>query len=242
MSKNPLSMILETNKFNGTSYNVWLRNLRIIFDFENQGYVLNKPPPSALPEDSSPEEHLTFEKWHEDNRKVCNIILASMSKDIQKQYDRLGDVSSIMLRMSDVYAVPDRHIRYAATKAFFGTKLTEGSCIQTHGVKMLSLVEKLEDLKAGLDNDTQESRTLEEKKGKGEGQEYWERECLQLLSNQGMFVVEVNMITNSASYVLDTGCGAHICNDLQVLQRSRRLTKDEVILRLGNGKAVAVEP
>ncbi|KAL0455130.1 UNVERIFIED_CONTAM: hypothetical protein Slati_0852200 [Sesamum latifolium] len=56
--------------------------------------------------------------------------------------------------MSNVYAVSDRHIRYAATKAFFGTKLTEGSSLQSHGVKMFSLVEKLENLKVGLDNDT----------------------------------------------------------------------------------------
>ncbi|KAL0445610.1 UNVERIFIED_CONTAM: hypothetical protein Slati_1688900 [Sesamum latifolium] len=34
-------------------------------------------------------------------------------------------------------------------------------------------------------------------------------------SPPGMFVVEINMISNSASWVLDTGCGAHICNDLQ---------------------------
>ncbi|KAL0395460.1 UNVERIFIED_CONTAM: hypothetical protein Slati_4512200 [Sesamum latifolium] len=32
--------------------------------------------------------------------------------------------------------------------------MTEGSSVQSHGVKMLSLVEKLEDLKAGLNNDT----------------------------------------------------------------------------------------
>ncbi|KAL0427347.1 UNVERIFIED_CONTAM: hypothetical protein Slati_2909500 [Sesamum latifolium] len=59
-----------------------------------------------------------------------------------------------MLRMKDVYAASDRHIRYAATKAFFGTKMTEGSSLHSHGVKMLSLVEKLEDIKAGLNNDT----------------------------------------------------------------------------------------
>ncbi|KAL0373924.1 UNVERIFIED_CONTAM: Transposon Ty2-DR3 Gag-Pol polyprotein [Sesamum radiatum] len=56
-----------------------------------------------------------------------------------------------------------------------------------------------------------------------------------------MFVVEVNMISNSASWVLDTGYGAHICNDLQMLQRSRKQSKDEMILRLGDGKAVAAE-
>ncbi|KAL0448203.1 UNVERIFIED_CONTAM: hypothetical protein Slati_1948200 [Sesamum latifolium] len=154
MSKNPLTLIMETNKFNGTNYNDWLKNLRIVLDFENQGYVLDKPLPTALPEGSSPEERVTFDKWHEDNRKVRSIILASMTNEIQKQYDRLEDVPSIMLRMKDVYAVPDRHFRYAAIKAFFGTKMAEGSSVQSHGVTMLSLVEKLEGLKSGLNNGT----------------------------------------------------------------------------------------
>ncbi|KAL0411350.1 UNVERIFIED_CONTAM: hypothetical protein Slati_3724700, partial [Sesamum latifolium] len=137
MSKNPLALIIETNKFNGTNYTDWLRNLRIVLDFDNQGYVLDNPLPATLPKGSSPEERLMFEKWHEDNRKVRNIIFASMTNEIQKQYDRLEDVPSIMLRMKEVYAVPDRHIRYAATKAFFGTKMAEGSSVQSHGVKML---------------------------------------------------------------------------------------------------------
>ncbi|KAL0445554.1 UNVERIFIED_CONTAM: hypothetical protein Slati_1683300 [Sesamum latifolium] len=77
-----------------------------------------------------------------------------MTNEIQKQYDGLDDVPSIMLRMKEVYAVSDRHIRNAATKAFFGTKTAERSSVQSHGIKMLSLVEKLEDLKAGLNNDT----------------------------------------------------------------------------------------
>ncbi|KAL0449555.1 UNVERIFIED_CONTAM: hypothetical protein Slati_1511900 [Sesamum latifolium] len=294
MSKNPLTLIMKTNKFNGTNYNDWLRNLRIVLDFKNQGYVLDKPLPMALPEWSSPKERLTFEKWHEDNRKVRNIILASMTNEIQKQYDRLEDVPSIMLRMKDVYAVPDRHTRYAATKAFFGTKMAEGSSVHSHGVKMLSFVEKLEDIKAELNNDTYIDDMLQpprrkarvpdigrgrraretavtatastggappaapKGKGKGkvggsqrlkandvcmhcQGKGHWKRECPQLLSNPGMFVVEVNMISNSASWVLDTDCGAHICNDLQVLERSKRLSKDEMIQRLGDGKAVAAE-
>ncbi|KAL0292954.1 UNVERIFIED_CONTAM: hypothetical protein Sradi_6964500 [Sesamum radiatum] len=316
MFKNPLTLIMETNKFNGTNYNDWLRNLRIVIDFKNQDYILDKPLPTALLEGSSPEERVTFDKWHEDNRKVRSIILASMTNEIQKQYDRLEDVPSIMLCMKDVYAVPDRHIIYAATKAFFGTKMTEGCSVQSHGVTMLSLVEKLEDLKVGLNNDTYidvilqslppsydpfivnynmngleksihelinmlvqyeaptrksepsvlvgEASTSKAKdkgarrwkrkkgkrtavtatastgsappvapKGKGKGKiggsqqsrandvcihfhgkAHWKRECPQLLSHPGMFVVEINMISNSTSWVLDTGCGAHICNDL----------------------------
>ncbi|KAL0454892.1 UNVERIFIED_CONTAM: hypothetical protein Slati_0828400 [Sesamum latifolium] len=145
---------MDTNKFNGTNYNDWLMNLRIVLDFENQGYILDKPLPTVLPEGFSPEERLTFDKWLEDNRKVRIIILASMTNEIQKHYDRLDDVPPIMLRMKEVYTVPDWHIRYTATEAFFRTKTAEGSSVQSHGVKILSLVEKLEDLKVGLENDT----------------------------------------------------------------------------------------
>ncbi|KAL0462753.1 UNVERIFIED_CONTAM: hypothetical protein Slati_0162900 [Sesamum latifolium] len=100
--------------------------MRIVLDFENQGYVLDKPLPTALPEASSPEERVTFDKLFEDNCKVRSIIVTSMTNEIQKQYDRLEEVPSIMLHMQEVYAVPDRHIRYAAIKAFFGTKMAEG--------------------------------------------------------------------------------------------------------------------
>ncbi|KAL0455000.1 UNVERIFIED_CONTAM: hypothetical protein Slati_0839200 [Sesamum latifolium] len=63
-------------------------------------------------------------------------------------------VQSIMLCMSQIYAVSDRHIRYAATKAFFGTKMIEGSFVQEHGFKILSLVEKLKDLNSNLAKET----------------------------------------------------------------------------------------
>ncbi|KAK4383026.1 hypothetical protein Sango_2816800 [Sesamum angolense] len=56
--------------------------------------------------------------------------------------------------MEEVYAIPNRHTKYVATKELFRTKMTKGSSVQKHGVKMLSLVEKLEDLKVGIDNDT----------------------------------------------------------------------------------------
>ncbi|KAL0378743.1 UNVERIFIED_CONTAM: hypothetical protein Sradi_3179800 [Sesamum radiatum] len=107
-----------------------------------------------MPEDSLPEECSTFQKWHEDNQKIRSNIFVSISNDIQKQYDRLDDFSSIMLCMSDVYVVPDRYIGSAVTKVFFETMLTEGSSLQSHGVKKLSLMEKLEVLKIGLENDT----------------------------------------------------------------------------------------
>ncbi|KAL0304840.1 UNVERIFIED_CONTAM: Retrovirus-related Pol polyprotein from transposon TNT 1-94 [Sesamum calycinum] len=299
MSKNPLTVILDNNKFNGTNYTDWLRTLRIVLDYENQWCIMDKLLPQTLPDGSSSEERETFERWHADHRIVQSIILASMSNDVQKQYDRLDDVASILQRMKEVYVIPDRHTRVS---------------IQEHGVKMLSLVEKLEDLKAELENDTyidvilqslppsydpfivnfnmngleksinelinmlvQYEVTIKKSvlsvligeastsKAKGKRAERCKRKKGKAKAKtvvvakdaksapvapvgmgkgkkmMGMFVVEVNMVTDSASWVLDTGCGAHICNDLQVLQRNRKLSKDEVVVRLGDGNAVAAK-
>ncbi|KAL0308088.1 UNVERIFIED_CONTAM: hypothetical protein Sangu_2995400, partial [Sesamum angustifolium] len=75
------TMIMETNKFNGTNYNDWLKNLRIVLDFENKGCVFHKLLPTALPEGTLPEQRVAFDKWIEANRKIHNIILASMTND-----------------------------------------------------------------------------------------------------------------------------------------------------------------
>ncbi|KAL0462735.1 UNVERIFIED_CONTAM: hypothetical protein Slati_0161100 [Sesamum latifolium] len=55
--------------------------------------------------------------------------------------------------MKKLYAVPDRYIRYAVTKAFCGVRMIEGLSVREHGVMMLSLVEKLKDLQAGLEEE-----------------------------------------------------------------------------------------
>ncbi|KAL0286713.1 UNVERIFIED_CONTAM: hypothetical protein Sangu_2723200 [Sesamum angustifolium] len=108
MSKNPLIVILEPNKLNGNNYNHWPRNLKIILDFEIQTYVLDLSPLASLPDDSSVKERVTFKKWHDNDRKVRSIIPTSMTNELHKQYDRLDHASSIMMRLRDLYTVPDR--------------------------------------------------------------------------------------------------------------------------------------
>ncbi|KAL2228702.1 UNVERIFIED_CONTAM: hypothetical protein Sindi_1849900, partial [Sesamum indicum] len=83
----------------------------------------------------------------------------------------LEDVPTIMLRIKQVYATPDRHIRYAATKEFFRTKMTEGFSVQRHGVKIFPSRRSSKTSKLGL---TMSRETLTSKaKGKKGGS--WKR-------------------------------------------------------------------
>lgn len=76
---------------------------------------------------------------------------------------------------------------------------------------------------------------------------HWKRDCLKLKEDQkngtvvpssGIFVIDC-ILANSTSWVLDTGCGSHLCSNPQGLRRSRKLSKGEVDLRVGNGARIA---
>ncbi|KAK9031725.1 hypothetical protein V6N11_056015 [Hibiscus sabdariffa] len=78
---------------------------------------------------------------------------------------------------------------------------------------------------------------------------HWKRNCPIYLEDvkkakavgasvSGIYVIDVNMSTSS-SWVLDTGCGSHICTFVQGLHTRRTLAKGDVDLRVGNGARVA---
>ncbi|VFQ82075.1 unnamed protein product [Cuscuta campestris] len=55
--------------------------------------------------------------------------------------------------------------------------------------------------------------------------------------NSGIYVIEVNM-SDIPSWVMDTGCGSHICTSMQNLHECRQLTEGEIQLKVGNGALV----
>ncbi|KAI3735245.1 hypothetical protein L6452_14737 [Arctium lappa] len=61
-------------------------------------------------------------------------------------------------------------------------------------------------------------------------------------STSGIYVIEANLSTSYTSWVLDTGCGSHIYRNVQELKRTRRLSKGEVNLRVGNRAKMTKAP
>src|SRR4051812_38928788 len=85
---------------------------------------------------------------------------------------------------------------------------------------------------------------------KGEG--HWKRNFPKYLADlkngnikkkgiSDIHVIDVYLTsTRSSAWVFDTGSVAHICNSKQVLQNKRKLVKNEVMIRVGNGSKVDV--
>ena len=103
-TNNPFARILDTNKLAGAeNFADWEMDLRIVLDSEKITYVLDNPMPIAVPEESTAEEHETFERWQDDSLRVRSYILSSMSPELKRQYVHAPDSYSIMTRLRDLF-------------------------------------------------------------------------------------------------------------------------------------------
>ena len=81
---------------------------------------------------------------------------------------------------------------------------------------------------------------------------HWRRDCPKYLKElkelrakgvanpSGMYMIELNNASTSNSWVLDTGCGTHICTNVKGLTKGRRLKAGELDLIMGNKDVASV--
>ena len=81
---------------------------------------------------------------------------------------------------------------------------------------------------------------------------HWRRNCPKYLeelkklnangaTTSGTYMIELHSTSASISWVLDTGCGTHICTNVQGLKRSRKLRRGELDLIMGNKQIASVD-
>ncbi|KAK2421692.1 secreted RxLR effector protein [Trifolium repens] len=332
-SNNILRSILDKEKLNGSNFLDWHRNLRIVLKHDNKLYALEEPVPDEPANNAPRAEKEAYKKHVDDANEVACLMLATMNSELQKQHENM-DAFEMIEHLKTLYAEQARHERFEVSKSLFQCKLSEGSPVGPHVLKMIGYVGNLERLGFPLEkelatdlilqslpdsfnqfilnfnmNDLDKTlpellsmlRTAEQNlkskgksilmvsngnkhhkkpkkqggkwKGKGVAKPkesppalkpsgsiakegncfycgktgHWKRNCPKYLEDKkkgvapttsGIFVIEINLST-STSWVLDTGCGSHICTNVQELKESRGLAKGEVDLRVGNGARVA---
>ncbi|KAK8559961.1 hypothetical protein V6N12_012772 [Hibiscus sabdariffa] len=333
MANNTISLrsLLEKEKLNGINFLDWFRNLRIVLKQERKEYVIEEAVPNDPGPNASRADKDKFKKHMDDMLDVGCLMLATMTPELQKQHEDMVAYEMIQ-NLKEIYEGQARQERYETSKALFQCKMSEGSPVGAHVIKMMGYIQTLEKLGFALNNElavdvvlqslpdsfnqfvlnfnmneinktlpqllgmlrTAESNMkkggsksilmVREVKGKGKkvakskgtgktkpkGKEalkpkgrvskdgkcfhcgkpgHWKRNCPVYLeevkkakavgaSVSGIYVIDVNMSTSS-SWVLDTGCGSHICTSVQVLHMRRNLAKGDVDLRVGNGARVA---
>ncbi|XP_030475902.1 uncharacterized protein LOC115693069 [Syzygium oleosum] len=119
VTTNPLASILDKNYLAGPNFTDWVRNLRIVLNSEKIGYVLDQKILDSFPKGGTQEEHVTYDKWCDDDLKVRTYMLASMNNELQKKYETMEDARSIILHLKEYFDENGRTSRYEISKALY---------------------------------------------------------------------------------------------------------------------------
>ena len=85
----PFSSVLENNKLDGTNFNDWYRNLRIILKAQKKDYVLDAPLGDPPADDAPRNAVRDYERRQSDSNEVSCLMLISMSPDLQRRLEEV---------------------------------------------------------------------------------------------------------------------------------------------------------
>ena len=155
-----LRSILDAHKLTGPNFADWLRNLRIVLRVEKLEYVLDSPMPAEPAEDAHNDEHVVYRKWIDDANVAQCIMLASMNIELQKQHEHM-DAHTILTHLQELYDVAGRTARYEISKELFRCRMSEGSSVNDHVLKMINLIERLGQLGFNMDGELTQDLVLQ---------------------------------------------------------------------------------
>ncbi|KZT76112.1 hypothetical protein F511_46863 [Dorcoceras hygrometricum] len=115
--KNPLAAILDSNRFIGLNYQDWLHNLNLVLASEKLLYTIEKCPPEETPADISPEELITLNQWRDNEVKARCYVMASMSNEMQRRFEKTKYASAILFHLKELYGENSRHERFTAVRS-----------------------------------------------------------------------------------------------------------------------------
>ncbi|CAH9107530.1 unnamed protein product [Cuscuta europaea] len=121
------------------------RNLRIVLRQERKEYVLDQPIPAEPAANAPRATRDAYERHVRDEVDVTCLMLTIMEANLQKQFlnRRAHDISN---ELKNLFQKQAQIERFETTKALFHTRLTDGSPVGPHVLKMIGYMDHLERL------------------------------------------------------------------------------------------------
>ncbi|KAG8633862.1 hypothetical protein MANES_18G141045v8 [Manihot esculenta] len=235
-----LRSILEKDKLkeNGTNFIDWFRNLRIVLKQEKKSNVLDEGIPEPPPADATNAVKNKHKKYMDDSNDIGCLMLATMCPELQKDLEHLEAYEmSVHLKQAFQQQVSAHvlktkgYIDHLARLSYpLSLKLSTDLILHSLPSSFSQFV-----MNYNMNNMEKSIPELHGMLKTAEEPGHWKRNCKLYLdeckkkkssetTTSGIYVIDINL-SISTSWVLDTGCGSHICTNVQGLKRSRKLKR-----------------
>ncbi|KAK9044608.1 hypothetical protein V6N11_058505 [Hibiscus sabdariffa] len=102
-------------------------------------YVIEEPVPDEPAANAPRADKDKFKKHMDDMVDVGCLMLATMDSELQKQHENMVAYEMIQ-NLKEIYEGQARQERYETSKALFQCKMTEGTPVEAHVIKMMAYV------------------------------------------------------------------------------------------------------
>ncbi|KAL6582344.1 hypothetical protein OROMI_006358 [Orobanche minor] len=149
INTNSLRSILDKEKLSSTNYLAWSRNLRIVLKAVKKQYILENLIPDEPESTATKAQKDAYNKHVIDSLDVTCLMLATMNSELQIQFEDM-EAYEMMGQLKEMFQEQARQERFATTKALNGCKISSGTSVSVHVLKMKGHIEHLERLGAPI--------------------------------------------------------------------------------------------
>ncbi|KAI3712325.1 hypothetical protein L1987_70876 [Smallanthus sonchifolius] len=139
-----LKSILENERLDNTNFLSWQCNMRIVLKMAKKLYVLDAPVPEA-PDGNTAAARKAWEKQRDDATEVACLILACMSRELQKSMEDL-DAFDMIEQLKGMFLKQARQERYETMSHFIRCTMQEGTPVSNHVLKMKGYIDQMNKL------------------------------------------------------------------------------------------------
>ncbi|KAK8624643.1 hypothetical protein V6N13_089532 [Hibiscus sabdariffa] len=119
---------------------------------ERNEYVIEEPVPNDPGANALGADKDKFKKHMDDMLDVGCLMLATMTLELQKQHEDMAAYEMIQ-NLKEIYEGQARQERYETSKTLFQCKMSEGSPVGAHVIKMMGYIQTLEKLDFALNDE-----------------------------------------------------------------------------------------
>ncbi|XP_011626133.1 uncharacterized protein LOC105421235 [Amborella trichopoda] len=136
--------ILKTERFDGSNYSSWKRNIGYVLSKEELDEILIESRPHSPSNDSSQDTNDKYATWKRKNRRTRNILLCTMVDSYASKYESMRTAKEMHERLEREHVDPSLIKQSLAMKKYNELKMSESTKISYHVHTFLALIREVQ--------------------------------------------------------------------------------------------------